>query len=82
MEEKLLELLKLADKLNKKQNKFYAEITYSADESKTLELAIRSKENFSYVEKCRVQLKEYANTSINNIVALLTCYINGGGSNE
>ena len=48
MEEKLLEIFKLADSLNEKQDKVYAQITYTADDTKTIELTIRSKEDYSY----------------------------------
>ena len=43
MEEKLLELIKLADTLNEKQDKVFAEIKYEADDSKTLKISIRKK---------------------------------------
>ena len=52
MEEKFLKLIKLADELNEKQNRVYAEIHYTADNNKKLEIAIRSKEDFSYIENC------------------------------
>ena len=41
MEEKLLELFKVADTLNEKQENVFAEITYRADNSKKLEISIR-----------------------------------------
>ena len=43
MEEKLLELIKLADTLNEKQDKVFAEIKYEADNEKTLRISIRKK---------------------------------------
>ena len=43
MEQKLLKVFKLADKLNTKQSKVYAEINYSANDSQKLEFIIRSK---------------------------------------
>lgn len=82
MEEKLLQLFKLADSLNDKQNKVYAYISYSADNQKTLEIAIRSKEDFSYIERCEIQLRENSLISIDNIIELLTFYINGGDTHE
>ena len=45
MEQKLLKVFKLADKLNTKQSKVYAEINYSANDSQKLEFIIRSKED-------------------------------------
>jgi len=82
MEEKLLKLFKLADSLNDKQDKVYAHICYSADNQKTLEIAIRNKTDFSYVEKCEIQLRENSLISIDNIIELLTFYINGGDTHE
>jgi len=52
MEEKLLKLFKLADSLNEKQDRVYAQIEYIADNSKKLEISIRSKKDFSFVERC------------------------------
>lgn len=82
MEEKLLKIFKLADLINEKQDKAYVEIYYSADDKKRLEIAIRSKENFTYKEKHGFEL---ANTSLinwDNIIQLLENYINGGSANE
>lgn len=46
MEKILLKIFQLADLLNEKQDKVYAEIHYSADSRKKLEIAIRSKKIF------------------------------------
>ena len=43
MEEKLLKVFKLADKLNNKQSKIYAEINYTANDKQKLEISIRRK---------------------------------------
>lgn len=77
MEEKLLKVLKLADLLNEKQDKVYAQITYSADDSKKLELAIRSKEDFSFIEKCEILLSKNPLIRWDNIIALFEDYIGG-----
>ena len=45
MEQKLLKVFKLADKLNTKQSKVYAEINYSANDSQKLEIIIRILKN-------------------------------------
>lgn len=81
MEEKLLELFKLANKLNDTQDKVYAEIKYSANDSKTLEICIRTKNDFSYIEKCQIQLKNKSIISLSNFISLLETYI-GGVCNE
>jgi len=81
MEKYLLELFKLADSLNEKQNKIYAQITYCADNSKTLEISIRSKSDYSHIEKCQIQLKHCPNTKIKMITDLFNTYV-GGDVNE
>lgn len=82
MEEKLLKLLKLADELSDKQNKVFAEVTYTSNMYKTLEICIRSKTDFSYIERCEIQVKENSIISLDNIIELLTFYINGGAVHE
>lgn len=82
MEEKLLKLLKLADELSDKQNKVFAEVTYTSNMYKTLEISIRSKTDFSYIERCEIQVKENSIISLDNIIELLTFYINGGAVHE
>ena len=58
MEGSLLKVLKLADTLNEKQSKVYAQIRYTADDRKELEISIRSKEDNiiqlfeSYIRGC------------------------------
>lgn len=81
MEEKLLEIFKLANSLNDKQDKVYAQIDYSADDRKKLEIAIRSKKDFSYIEKCEIQLQKNPLLKWDNIVQLFKSYV-GGISNE
>lgn len=81
MEEKLLKLFKLADELNSKQNKVYAEIKYIADDSKKLEICIRTKEKFEYVEECKIQLKDNSIINWSKIVLLFENFV-GGVVNE
>ena len=70
MEKYLLELLKLADSLNDKQEKVYTQITYYADENKTLEIFIRSKKDFSSIEKYQIQLKQNPQNKLKLITQL------------
>ncbi len=81
MEEKLLKILKLADELNEKQDKVFAQIEYSANDSKKLEIAIRSKNDFSYVEKCEVRLTNDSLIKWDNVIELFEHYV-GGASDE
>lgn len=82
MEKKLLEIFRLADILNDKQDKVYAQIDYSADDRKKLEIAIRSKKDFSYIEKCEIQLQGNPLLKWDNIIELFKNYVDGGISNE
>ena len=70
MEEKLLELIKLADTLNEKQDKVFAEIKYEADDSKTLRISIRKKDDYKYVEICEMQMREHSLIKWDNIIEL------------
>lgn len=81
MEKNLLKIFKLADSLNEKQDKVYAHIEYEADNSKKLEIAIRSKDDYSYVEKCEVNLTKNNLIKWENIIKLLESYVDGA-SNE
>ena len=76
MEEYLLKIFKLADTLNEKQSKVYAQITYTADERKILQIAIRSKKDFSFVERCELQLYNNPLLKWRNIVNLFESYVN------
>lgn len=77
MEEKLLKLFKLANLLNEKQNKVYAQLEYSANDSQKLEIAIRSKKDFSYVKKCEVQLTNDSLIKWDNVIELFEHYVGG-----
>ncbi len=82
MEKHLLRLLKLADELNEKQDKVYAEIRYTANDSKTLELCIRTKKDYQYVEKCEMQLNKASLIKWANAIQIFESYVNGGMPNE
>lgn len=83
MEKHLLRLIKLADELNEKQDKVYAEIHYSGDNSKKLEIYIRVKRGFSYVEKLEMKLTKDSLINWESAVNLLENYVKGGAnSNE
>lgn len=80
MEEKLLKILTLANLLNQKQDKVYAQITYEADESKRLEIAIRSKKDYTFIEKCEIKLSRNPSVKWDSIIKLLESYV--GGAND
>lgn len=82
MEKKLLEIIKLADELNEKQNKVYSQITYSGDDDKKLAISIRTKNEYKYVETIEIQLKNSSLINWNNIINLFESYVNGGAKNE
>lgn len=81
MEKSFLKLIQLADELNEKQDKVYAEIEYKADNSKKLIISIRSKRDFSYVEKCEVQLNAFSMIEWDNVITLFETFV-GGVVNE
>lgn len=81
MEQKLLEIFKLADELDKKQNVVYADIEYTADKRKKLVISIRSKKNFKYIERCEVELANNPLIKWDNMIELFRSYV-GGACNE
>lgn len=82
MEKHFLKIIKLADELNKKQDKVFAEIHYRGDDSKKLEICIRTKKEYKYVEKVEMQLKQGPLINWESIVHLFEMYVNGGANNE
>lgn len=48
MERKILELFKIADELNEKQDDLYVQINYTTNDNKVLEISMRKKEDFTY----------------------------------
>ena len=81
MESKLLKIIQLADALNEKQNKLYAQIEYTADNNKKLVISIRSKKDFSYVERCEVQLNAFSMIEWDTVITLFETFV-GGVTNE
>ena len=77
MEEKLLKIFKLASKLDAQQNKIYAEIEYRAHNSQKLEISIRSKKDFSYIEKYEIYLGNTTNEKMNEMVTLFETFVGG-----
>ena len=80
MEEKILELLKVLNKVNGSQDKIFAEIKYTADDSKKIEIDIRKKESFKYIEKCDVSLAHYSEEKLDAIINILKKYVGGAGN--
>lgn len=76
MEEKLLKIFKLADILNEKQDRVYAEIEYSANDRRKLVISLISKKEFTFVEKFEVELKNNFLINWDCIVQLLENYVN------
>lgn len=80
MEEKLLELLTMANTLDEKQDKLYAQVEYCADKTRKLEISIRKKEDYSYVEKCSVMLLNNPIPKLDAIIEIFKQYIGGTGN--
>ena len=66
MEEKLLKLIKVAIDYEKKSKKNYVEICYLGQN--TIEVNIRSKENFEYIKTTEIKLDENIFT-IDDVIA-------------
>lgn len=81
MEEKLLDLLKMANTLDERQDKLYAQVDYCADKTRKLEISIRKKEDYSYIEKCSVMLLNNPIPKLDAIIDIFKQYV-GGASNE
>ena len=77
MEESLLKIIKLADELNEKQDKVYADIEYKADNTKKLIISIRSKKDYSYIEKFEVVLNASAMVEWESVESLFENYVKG-----
>lgn len=77
MEKKLLTVFKLADKLNNRQSKIFAEIHYVANDSKKLELTIRNKKDFSYIERCEITITNTSEKQWDNIITLFDTFVGG-----
>ncbi len=80
MEEKLLELFKLADLLNEKKNEYYAQIKYTANNHKRLEITIVSRNEIAYIKRFEVSLNNFL-IKWDDIIELFKRYI-GGVVNE
>lgn len=77
MEESLIRIFKLANKLNNIQDKVYAQIIYTADSRQKLQILIISKKDFSYVERCEFQLGNNPILKWNNVAELFEKYVEG-----
>ncbi len=77
MEEKLLKVFKLADKLNNKNSKIYAEIHYEANAGHKLQICIRRKKDYSYIERCEICITENSEEKWNNIITLFDTFVGG-----
>ena len=65
MEQKLLKVFQLA------------EINYTANDSQKLEISIRRKKDFSYIEKCEICIQENSEIRWDNIITLFETFIGG-----
>ena len=81
MEEKLVELLIVLNKLNESQEKIFGEFDYTADDSRKLEIAIRRKGDFKYVERTNISLTNYPVEKLEAIINIFKNYA-GGKENE
>lgn len=76
MEEKLLKIFKLANYLDTKQDKVFAQITYIANMTKTVKISIKSKNDGSYIESYQCQLSNGSSLKWDNFIKIFENYIN------
>lgn len=74
-------MFKLAYSLSERQDKLFADIEYSANDTKRLIISIRTKEEYKYIERCEIELSNNDPIKWDNIIALFENYI-GGSTNE
>lgn len=78
---KLIKVFNLIDTLNAQENGVFAEMSYCANVNKVFEIAIRSKEDFTYIQKCRIEIKDVKSKDLDEMIRILQEYI-GGVSDE
>ena len=74
MEEKLLKIFKMADSLNEKQDKVFAQIIYTADNNKTIEALIKAKKDHSCIERCQFNLCKESLKRLDDFIELFKKY--------
>ena len=77
MEEKLVELFKIANEVNEKQDKIYLRIEYTADETKKLEISVVNKSTYSLVEKVSIMLLFEPVEKLEAIIKLVSKHAGG-----
>ena len=77
MEDKLLQLFRVANELNKKQDNIYAQIRYLANDVGKLEISIISKKEHTFLENIELQLNNNSILSIDSIIDLFESYVKG-----
>lgn len=81
MEDKLLELIHIANAINQNNSNLYVQIEYTADETKKIKISIISKETCTFVETLRIDLTNNPYFKWETIFDTIKCYI-GGVTNE
>lgn len=77
MEEKLVELFKMANDFNKKQNKYYIQIEYSANDMQRIEMSLRTKDDHSFIRHYIVCLKNNPLEDADEIIKLFNICTGG-----
>ena len=77
MEEKLIELFKIANSINDKQDKIYLRIEYTADETKKLEISVVNKSTYSLVEKVSIMLLFEPTEKLDAVIKLVSKHVGG-----
>lgn len=77
MDEKILQIIKLANSVNEQNEKLYAHIEYVADNRKKLLISIVDKETFTTVETLRTDLANNPYFNWNTFINTINCYARG-----
>lgn len=77
MEERLLKIFKLLNKLNDEHEKIYVEIKYTSYRIKSLEISIREKKDFSYISTYRIELFKNSLKEFDDVIKVLESYVRG-----
>lgn len=77
MEEKLVELFKMANEFNKKQDNYYIQIEYSANDMQRIEMALRSKIDYSFIRHYKICLQNDPLVDADEIIKLFKICIGG-----
>ena len=75
MEEKLVELLKISNLLEKNQDEYFITIIYSSFEDNLLTVAMYSKLDFSMQQRCEISLETEPIAKLDSLIRALKIFM-------